>query len=172
MWSCFRRNRENSIMLLGTCTAKYVLNSAPLLVLAKRADMLCCLLCFFFFNSRALWNPFLECRRLWQVPDLVSQPKPGWAQRWMICYPGAGPCSCLNGFRKCRCTIDEVPAQGYEAVMRTHPNPPQERLPRSWRRGKECLEKEVAVTEISSSLPQLSIRDLEGLRVSESSWRK
>ena len=52
---------------------------------------------FSFFNSRSLWNPFLECQRLLQFPELLSQPKPDWAQRWMTCHPKADPYSSLNG---------------------------------------------------------------------------
>lgn len=61
-------------MLLGTCTAKYVLNGAPPLVLAK--GLMCCaayfLVLFFFFSCRAVWNPFLECQTYYDKSQVLQ----------------------------------------------------------------------------------------------------
>lgn len=56
----------------------------------QRADVLRCALwvVLFCFKLQGSMEPILRMLDiLWQVPDLASQPKPGWAQRWMACLP-------------------------------------------------------------------------------------
>ena len=125
-----------------------------------------CFLCCFFFNSGVLWNPFSECQSLGQFPDLMSQPEPGWAQRWMICHLGTGPCSSQNGFRRWGHTIDKAPSQGYEAVFREHIwIPSRGSCQKPGGEGRRYLEQGLAVKEISFSRPELSIKDLEVLNM-------
>lgn len=140
-------------MLLGLSTAKYVLSCAPPLVPAKMADVLCCLLwvSFHFLSFLKFLSPELYGSHFW-IPEIMTSHRSSEpTQTWLVSngwYTIPELATFLpqmdSGNAWLTVTIDKASSQGRQAVLRTHPNFLQGRLPRTQKRGKECLEKELA----------------------------
>lgn len=141
---------------------------SPSLGSCQRADVLCRILClvfvlFFFLNSTALWNPFLECQTYYDKSQ-VLQANPnlagfrdGWYAIWELAHVSLWMESGNVGLPPMK-----FPPRVMR-LMRTHPNSLHRRLSRAWKKGTGYPETWVAVREISSSPLELSVKHLEVL---------